>query len=137
MAETRCKHGLRICSKCVIVSDAAKRMSDIINGVITFSKDMAIKNCVMAIRLSDGGSDGVVYDNKEDAIRHQLHEHQCAYFYFRNAMGGTTPRDCQLFLNMYREAYDNGMRLSEPQAPVMIVPTAYYDKLMGIQRGRL
>jgi len=33
----------------------------------------------VACRLSDGGTDGVVYDHKLDAARHQLHPLQCMY----------------------------------------------------------
>lgn len=131
----RCIHNMEICSKCVVVTDAAKRMSDIINGRLAFSQDWGIRSSWMAFRLSDGGSDNVVYDTRVDAISHQIHENLCAYFCFRNAMGGTTPRDCQIFLDVHRAAYDSNMRLSEPQAPVMIVPTKYHDFRTGRTRG--
>jgi hypothetical protein len=131
----RCKHGNQVCSQCVVVTDAAKRMSDTINGRLSFSKDWGIRTAWMAFRLSDGGSDNVVYDTRLDAISHQLHENLCAYFCFRNAMGGTNARDCQIFLDLHRAAYDSNMRLSEPQAPVMIMPTPYHDYRTGRKRG--
>lgn len=128
-------HGLKLCSRCVVVSDAARRMSDTVNGVLTFhSRDWEIKDCWMAFRLSDGGSDGVVYDSRRAAIDHQVHETLCAYFSFRN-VGSANPRDCQIFLDMHRAAYDAGMRLAEPEAPQLIVPTGYHDFLTGRNRG--
>lgn len=131
----RCRHNLVICSRCVQVTDAARRMSDTINGVITFSRAWEICNSWMAFRLADGTSDGVIYDTRQAAISHQSDERLCAYFCFRSAMGGTKPLDCQIFLNMHRHAYDNGGGLSEPQAPQLIMPSNYYDFIRGRYRG--
>lgn len=61
-----------------VPSDAARRASDII--VMHFLADpVGNRNRVCAIRLSDGGSDGVVYDNLAQAVRYQLHYKQCMY----------------------------------------------------------
>ena len=127
----RCRHNLVVCSKCVVVTDAAKRMSDHINGLIMFTPWEA-RNGWMAFRLQDGGSDGVLYPTRQDAIAHQSNEKLCAYFSFKSAMGGTNPRDCQLFLNVHRHAYSvDGGRMAEPAAPQLIMPTKYYDYLTG------
>lgn len=74
----------------------------------------------VAIRLSDGGSDGVVYDRREDAVRHQLHEHQCAYFLL--PVIPVTPFECEVFLKYNRQLYDAGLRMGDPDAPSPIVP---------------
>lgn len=94
--------------------DAAKRASDHVNMHIAFNDFDTLRNKWMAIRLSDGDSDGVLYDTKRDAVRHQLHETQCAYLSFRNMVGGATPRDMAIFLAFSRDAYANGMRLPDP-----------------------
>lgn len=129
--QARCKHNLVVCSKCVIVTDAAKRMSDNINAILTYTPWEA-RNGWMAFRLADGGSDGTLYDTRADAIRHQSDEKLCAYFCLKSAMGGTNARDCQLFLNVHRHAYSvDGGHMAEPAAPQLIVPVGYHDYLTG------
>lgn len=127
-----CKHGLKVCSKCIIVSDAARRMSDIINVKLVSHPHWELQNCWMAFNLGSGETDGVLYDSRVDAVNHQLDERYCAFFCFRNAMNGTNPRDCQLFLSVNRSAV--GMKLYEPNAPQLIIPTAYADRYFGHKR---
>lgn len=66
----------------------------------------------VAVRLSDGGSDGVLYDKRRDAIRHQLHEQQCAYICIHP--GGMNPCQAEPVLKGARQAYDAGMHLIDP-----------------------
>jgi hypothetical protein len=106
----KCHHGYVVCSKCVVITDAAKRMAD---------------------RLNLMDSDGVLYDTRQDAIDHQLHENLCAYFFMRTALGGVNLRDCQLFLNIHRQVYDAGGRFSEPRTPQFIMSSWGHDKLTG------
>lgn len=96
------------------VSDAAKRCADIVNSYLHFIPADEIRNKYVAIRLSDGGSDGVLYDSKRDAVRHQSDEKLCAYVCYRNCMGGITPFEAQKFLDWNRAAYDMGARLPDP-----------------------
>jgi hypothetical protein len=98
----------------VIPSDAAKRASDIINALITFTPWDELVHSYIAIRLSDGGYDGTLYATKRDAVRHQLHESQCAYVALRNLQAGAKPKEMELFLKFNRDAYDGGMRLTDP-----------------------
>ena len=98
-----------------IQPDEARRASDVINQHVILQRRGWV-----AIRLSDGGSDGVVYDLRADAIRHQLHEHQCAYFLLPSIP--VTPYECEVFLRYNRQLYDNGLRMGDPDAPSPIVP---------------
>lgn len=66
----------------------------------------------MAIRLSDGGSDEVAYATKKDAIKHQLHERQCAYV--RLTPDGMSPKAAYSFLKINRALYDAGFRITDP-----------------------
>lgn len=127
----KCRHGLRICEKCIRIDDAAKRMADIVNGLVTFNQPWAIRNCWIAIRLEDGGFDNNLYATREEAIKHQTDERFCAYAWMGNMISGAKPLDCAIFLEYHRQAYDSGMRLHEPEAPQLIMPTAGYDKLTG------
>jgi hypothetical protein len=132
-----CRHGHAICTQCLVVSDAAKRMADIINGIVTFTPLWELRNKWLAIRLQDGGYDGVVYDSREEAIRHQIDERFCVYVCMRTMMQGAKPIDCEIFLEVHRQAYDEGMRLHEPEAPQIIMPTGVYDRIMGRSRAKL
>lgn len=114
-------------------SDAAKRASDIVNGYIAFMAWDELVHKWIAIRLSDGGHDGTLYDNKRDAVRHQSDEFLCAYVAMRNLVGGATPRDMEIFLKWNRDAYDAGFRLPDPMevngGPEVIMTTPRYDNL--------
>lgn len=130
-----CKHGYAVCNECIYVSDAAKRMSDIVNGLLAFSQPWDIKNKWLAIRLADGGYDGTLYDNRDDAIRHQSDERLCAYICMRSLMTGAKPLDCQIYLDVQRQAYDQGMSFHEPEAPQTIMPIKQYDAFLRHIRG--
>ena len=97
-------------------SDAAKRASDIVNSYRLFVPWDELRTKWLAIRLSDGGYDGTLYDSKRDAVRHQLDEFLCAYVCFKNLVGGSTPREMELFLKFNRDAYDAGFRLPDPDS---------------------
>lgn len=66
----------------------------------------------IALRLSDGGSDGVLYDSKPDAVRHQLHEHQCAYLLI-HPFDAMTRGELHRFLAVCEQIYDGGGRLQD------------------------
>lgn len=95
-------------------TDAAKRASDIVNSYITFIPWEELRFKWLAVRLSDGGTDGNLYDSKRDAVRHQLDEFLCAYVCLKHLQGGTKPQEMQIFLDFNRDAYDAGFRLPDP-----------------------
>src|SRR5258708_2884846 len=128
---SRCRHGMAICPQCIEISDAAKRMSDIINGLVTFTPLWELRSKWIAVRLNDGGYDGNLYDSREDAIRHQRDERFCSYVAMQSMIQGAKPLDCAIYLEVHRQAYDADMRLHEPQAPQLIMPTGVYDSMTG------
>lgn len=96
------------------MSDAGRRCADAVNLALSLGG----VNKWVAARLSDGGTDGVVYDTKADAIRHQLHEFQCAYI--RIPPDGMTSDHATRFLAVNRKLYDKGMRIADPNhEPIM------------------
>lgn len=97
-------------------SDAANRCADQIRMHILAGK----AGKWAAVRLSDGGSDGIAYDRRADAVSHQLHEFQCAYVAI--PPDNMTPKEAEFFLQFNRELYDAGMRMSDPEAEY-IMPT--------------
>lgn len=95
-------------------SDAAKRAADIINGYVAFIPRDELKYKYVAIRLSDGSSDGNLYDTKREAVRHQLDEKLCAYVSFAAIPVGTTAREMEVFLKFNRDVYDAGISFVDP-----------------------
>jgi hypothetical protein len=96
--------------------DEAKRMADVIS--LHMLAGQMGKWC--AIRLSDGGSDGVAYDTRADAIRHQLHESLCCYVpIFADR---ADPDKAWAALRFARWAYDNGMRIFDHTDPDPVMP---------------
>lgn len=78
----------------------------------------------VAVRLSDGSSDGSLYPTKGTAARFQLHETQCAYFCLPPSDLDLTHREVQRYLEINEQLYNNGMRLSDPDTHV--VPGGLY-----------
>lgn len=102
-------------------SDDAKRCSDQIRLHIV----AGMQGKWAAIRLSDGGSDGIAYDTREDAIRHQLHEKQCAYI--KIPWDDMPPEHAERFLAIQRELYDAGFRFCDPEGFGPIIPMNMED----------
>lgn len=91
-------------------SDEAKRAADIINGHLVSQPD-AVRKWV-AIRLSDGSSDNVLYDTKAHAVRYQLDEYQCLYVCIPPT--GTSPEQMSAMIDLHRALYDKGARMVDP-----------------------
>lgn len=84
--------------------DKGQRCSDIIQQHIEDDSEAA-RGSWAAIRLSDGGSDGVLYPAKELAVAFQIHETQCAYLSIH--VGGISPREATSFLYHTAQLYEN------------------------------
>lgn len=94
-------------------TDAAKRVSD--HATQTWM-DHGWPGCKkwMAFALADGAPDKALYDRKPDAIRHQRDEFLCMYLPLHP--GGMNPCEAEIMLRIHRQAYDNGFRLTDPDA---------------------
>ena len=90
--------------------DAAQRMYDQLrlHQLALTELDKLQGQHWVAIRLSDGGSDGILYDTRWDAIRHQLHGTQCGYLPIKPQMPGIV--GCDVLLWYWRGAYERGWR---------------------------
>lgn len=69
----------------------------------------------IAARLSDGGTDGHIYDRRDQAVRHQLHETQCAYVCVQSVR--MPAAEAAQLIKITREAYDAGFRIQGPDDP--------------------
>ena len=100
-------HALNCPNKHADHSDAAKRVSDQYNLHRVAGGHDAIGR-VFAARLSDGKSDGELYDNKLHAVLHQRHDERF-YGYLRINPASMTPCDAEGFLRMHRGAERRGL----------------------------
>lgn len=118
--------------------DAAKRVSDIVNNLGTHKTFEELVNGWIALRLSDGTWDGVLYDSRHAAVSHQSNEFLCAYLSTRSAQSGMTVRDAHTFLAFHRAAYDAGFRLPDPDhsngGKELIVPATKQDVRSQVRR---
>lgn len=99
-----------------VISDEARRIADAVNAYRTFMDWDELKGKWIAFKLADGSHDGVLYDSKRDAVRHQSDEFLCAYISFRNLQQGISAKDAEIFLRFNRDAYDHGFRLPDPDS---------------------
>jgi hypothetical protein len=85
--------------------------------------------------MADGGSDGIAYDTRRDAIGHQLHEQYCAYI--KIPPDDMPPEHAERFLAAVRRFYDAGFRLVDPddeREPILPYTAEDMRALLG---GRL
>lgn len=118
--------------------DSAKRLSGIVNSMVVIYPLETVINSWIAVRLSDGGTDGVMYDSRADAVRHQQHETQCAYLSLRAAPAGMPVNEAHAYLKFHRYAYDAGYVFTDPERPNggmdMYMPTPNEDVRTQIRR---
>ena len=127
----KCKHGYVVCVICVQPTDAAKRMHETINIMHIARTWDELKHGWMAFKLADGTTDNILYDTRADAIKHQLSEQTCLYLAMRTTLGGVPLVDCQLLIDIHRQVYDAGGRMSDPAAPDFIMSTYGHDVMRG------
>lgn len=97
--------------------NAAKRLSGIINSLVIIHPIDTLIHSWIAVRLADGSTDGTLYDTRQDAVRHQPHEQQCAYLNLAPIMGGMEVSAAYAILKFHRDAYDAGMTFIDPEHP--------------------
>ena len=123
-----------------LLQDAAKRLSDNVNNLAIWHPLDVLTRSWIAVRLEDGSYDGTLYDSRYDAVRHQSYEQQCAYLQLSNIMGGMELREAYAFLKFHRDAYDAGLKLTDPERPNggfdLITPITNEDVRSQIRRMR-
>lgn len=98
--------------------DAALRCSDLIRQAIVDG----FPGYWVAVRLSDGGSDGIHYVTRTDAIRYQLHSTLVAVV--KVPLDDMSPKAAESFLRVHRAVYNAGHRMVDPEADrEIIVPS--------------
>jgi hypothetical protein len=123
---------LRMCPLCgnlvcrhMPLSDAGRRMAEIVNNVRTAADWDDVKSGWMAFKLEDGSCDGTVYDSKSDAVWYMRNK-AAKYFYLslRQCMHGLKPDEATRILAMTRVQSERGRYhptpddLSDPINPI-------------------
>lgn len=93
-------------------SDAAKRVSDQYRLHRT-ALGMAAVGRWFAVRISDGTSDGVLYDTRRDAVRHQ-HHNETYYAFIAIGPYDMDVAEAEEFVSTVRTLYDANIRLTDP-----------------------
>lgn len=107
--------------------DAAHRMADTMNlHQMMLTSDELIAGRYVAIRLSDGGSDGTAYPSRAEAATHQRHNaSRCGYYRIPVLPERMPAQVCDTLLWYVRQCYDAGSR--QDPAHQIILPTRIED----------
>lgn len=114
------------------ITDRGRRLSE----AVTLAGLAGGRGKWIAARLSDGRTDGNVYDTRADAIRHQLHETQCAYVMVPPD-GAMPEADATAFLEVNEKAYDAGYRLSDPSGAAPMLTSDQMPEISRAARRRM
>lgn len=99
--------------------ESARRLSDAVNGIVTFHDFETVVHRWIAVRLRDGQWTGDMYDSRTDAVRFTANGDPCAYLSLRFCPAGMEEREAFAFLRLQRDAYnakDIGIRMVDPEA---------------------
>lgn len=92
------------------ITDRGRRLSE----AVETARQRGGVGRFIAARLSDGRTDGQIYDTRDDAVRHQLHATQCAYLVV--PPGPMPPAEATAWLRLHERLYDAGVDLQDPDA---------------------
>jgi hypothetical protein len=111
-------------------SDAAKRVSDAYR-LHRSALGVAAVGKWIAVALADGASDGVLYDSKTDAVRHQ-HGNEVWFAYL--TIGPWDMDTCQAedYLAAVRLWYEAGIPLTDPRE---VIPRATVEDQRSLMRS--
>jgi hypothetical protein len=119
------------------LAECGKRMSDVVNQVVADFIPWDIKDCWLAFKLEDGsvhgGTHPVLYDSLPAAKKHTDQWKYC-YMALRGFLGGISAKDCEIFIDVHRQARNVNIAQSDPDRTV-IMPFGAGDIFRAAQRG--
>lgn len=116
-------------------SDAAKRLADAINLHVSAQGNEAFYK-IIAFRLDDGSSDGNLYGNRDDAIRHTRSK-PGVWAFAQVDPTGSSPREAESALRWARFTYfELGARIDSASDPEPIRPNQLADFNRLVRNGR-
>lgn len=103
------------------LSDAARRLSDVVTLHMLATNGECAGSWVAA-KLSDGSTDGCLYDTRPDAVRH----HPDYHCYIVIPPDGMGVYPAKVLINFARVLHANGMRMEDPERE-FVVPSNRED----------
>lgn len=94
-------------------SDAAKRVADYYNLHYVALGGWDAVGKWIACALNDGSSDGVLYDNRRDAVRHQ-HHNEDWFTFIKIVPHSMRVCEAEVMLKTARSLADKGLKMSDP-----------------------
>jgi hypothetical protein len=123
-------------------TDAARRVSDTTIQQWTDHGWDGYVGWWMSFTLTDGRSDGILYPTKRAAVIHVPDEFR--FMFLKMHPMGMNPCEAEIMLRMYRNAYDAGFRLSDPDKKsggADIIPrigtAEVHTQINALRRGKL
>jgi|SRR5882757_1232747 len=114
--------------------EAGFTASEAVNDAITRAGGWwGVRNGWMSIRLTDGYSDGTVFDKRQDMIRHHANKEPYYPLGLKNLAGGAVPREMAVVIKFARDAHRAGFRYVDPDA----VASRYQVAMTAGQRDYL
>lgn len=95
-------------------TDAAKKVCDTYN-LHKMADPRGSIGRWFACALADGETDGVLYDSKRDAVRHQ-HHNESRYTFLKVGPSSMNVCEAEVMLGTARQLYEKGLRMSDPDA---------------------
>ena len=108
-------------------SDAARRCSD----AVSLACVAGATGMWVAVRLSDGGTDGNVYDSREAAIRHQ--RGLSAFTPCQVQPGGMSHFEAEAFLDYWRKLHAANVRDNDPGLLLPLMPLTGRDRARQVR----
>jgi hypothetical protein len=105
------------------LADAAARMRDAVN-LHVLGGNIGVRQrhlCWVAIRLSDGRSDGELYESRADAVRHTTNRER-GWFYVKVGQSEMPLNEAIIVLQQARQAFRNGIIFAEEQVVTTQLP---------------
>jgi hypothetical protein len=117
------------------LAECGKRMHDVVSQVLTDFIPFEIKHCWLAFRLEDGKWSGALYDSLPAAKKHTDQWTHC-YMAMMGVLGGISAKDCEIFLDVHRQARPVNIAQSDPDRS-LIMPFPAGDVFRAAQQGDL
>ncbi len=114
-------------------SDAAKRVVDIYN-LHRLADPYGNVGSWFAATLADGQSDMVLYDSKQEAIRHQ-HHNENYYTFVQIVPSMMTECEAEVMLKIARMIYDKGGRQSDGYSKHDLIRRLGWEDQIAMSRG--
>lgn len=116
----------------ILITDAGRRMAD----AHEVARVAGGHGRFIAVRLSDGWSNGDVYDTRDDAVRHQSGFAEL-YAYVKVQPGPMPPAEATRWIDFHKRAADAGMPLTGMLTPILPTGPGTDRLLLPHQHTRL